>query len=135
MVALSIHSFFEGLALGLCTTFASTFSIFIAILIHKGIAGMSMGISLLKANDLKWMQCMCFIFAISSPIGIVLGMMIKGCSDIIQIIFTSIAAGSFVYIGCSEVVVQEFSKEGDKKKKVFVYLLGATIILLVGFCQ
>jgi len=48
MVALSVHSFFEGLALGLCKTFGNTMGIFIAILVHKGIAGMSLGISLIK---------------------------------------------------------------------------------------
>jgi zinc transporter ZupT len=53
----------------------------------------------------------------------------------VQIIFTSIAAGNFVYIGCSEVVVQEFSKPGDKARKIFVYLLGVAVIVLVGFCD
>jgi zinc transporter ZupT len=62
----------------------------------------------------------------------VLGMLIQGRSELVQIVFTCIAAGSFVYIGCSEVVVEEFNKEGPKKLKVLVYLLGATIIVLVG---
>ena len=31
MIALSVHSFFEGLALGLCTTFSSALSIFLIV--------------------------------------------------------------------------------------------------------
>ena len=78
MIALSVHSFFEGLALGLCTTFGNTMGIFIAIAVHKGIAGMSLGISLLKTFPGKdrLIKLLIFCFAISSPIGIFIGMLI-----------------------------------------------------------
>ena len=85
MIALSVHSFFEGLALGLCKTFGNTMGIFIAILVHKGIAGMSLGISLVKTFEnqpviIKWLV---FSFAISSPVGIIMGMLISDSSDLV----------------------------------------------------
>ena len=39
MIALSVHSIFEGLALGLATTEAAVMNMVIAILAHKGAAG------------------------------------------------------------------------------------------------
>ena len=85
MVALSVHSFFEGLALGLCTTFGNTMGIFIAILVHKGIAGMSLGISLIKTfpEQPSLIYGLVFCFAISSPVGIFMGMLISDSSDLV----------------------------------------------------
>jgi len=137
MVALSIHSFFEGFALGLCRNFGTAFSIFLAILIHKGIAGMSLGISLVRTfpNDITLCKWLVFSFAISSPVGIALGMSLANTSDLIEVIFTCLAAGTFVYIGCSEVVVQEFSVPGQRLLKLGAYMVGALIIILLWFAE
>ena len=137
MIALSVHSFFEGFALGLAREFATAFSIFLAILIHKGIAGMSLGISLVRTfpDDLALCKWLVFSFAISSPIGIALGMALANTDDIIEVIFSSLAAGTFVYIGCSEVVVNEFSVPGLRVVKLLAYLVGALIIILLWFAE
>jgi solute carrier family 39 (zinc transporter), member 1/2/3 len=137
MVALSIHSFFEGFALGLCREFGTATSIFFAILIHKGIAGSSLGISLVKTfpDDITLCKWLVFSFAISSPIGIALGMSLANASELVEVIFTCLAAGTFVYIGCSEVVVQEFSVPGDRLLKLAAYLVGALIIILLWFAD
>ena len=46
MLALSIHAIFEGLALGLEQDLTTAIDLMIAILIHKGVAGLSLAISL-----------------------------------------------------------------------------------------
>lgn len=46
----------------------------------------------------------------------------------VNVVFNSIAAGTFVYIACSEVVVEEFSLPGDRFKKYFLFMLGGIII-------
>ena len=137
MVALSVHSFFEGLALGLCKSFSSVLSLLLAIFIHKGIAGMALGISLVKTfpDNITLCKWLVFSFAISSPIGISIGMMIQNSNDIVQVIFTCLAAGTFVYIGCSEIIVQEFSVPGLRIVKLLAYLLGALIIILLWFAE
>jgi solute carrier family 39 (zinc transporter), member 1/2/3 len=137
MIALSVHSFFEGLALGLCTTFANTMGIFIAILVHKGVAGMSLGISLMKTfpDNGRMIKSLVFCFAVSSPVGIFIGMLIASASDLVQVIFTSLAAGTFVYIGCSEVIVNEFSRPEYRVLKLFMYLLGAGMIMCLFFVE
>jgi len=48
---------------------------------------------------------MVFMFAIATPLGVGIGMALADAGDLVDIIFSSLAAGSFVYIACSEVVV------------------------------
>ena len=55
MIALSVHSIFEGLALGLTSDFGNVVNMTIAILVHKGADSSSLGISLVKTfpDDFK----------------------------------------------------------------------------------
>ena len=64
MIALSVHSVFEGLALGLATTEASVVNMLIAICIHKGAASSSLGISLVKTfpNDFSLCRKLITVF-------------------------------------------------------------------------
>lgn len=57
MLALSIHSIFEGLALGLSTNVASCLNMVIAICIHKAAASLSLGISLIKTFPDNFTLC------------------------------------------------------------------------------
>ena len=57
MIALSVHSIFEGIALGLGKTEAAVMNMVIAILVHKGAAGSSLGISLVKAFPDNFKLC------------------------------------------------------------------------------
>ena len=130
MIALSVHSIFEGMALGLTKDFNDTLNIAIAIVIHKGAAASSLGISLVKTfpNDFKLCRWLVFCFACATPFGCALGMILANLGDIYEIIFNSIAAGSFVYIACSEVIVEEFSIPGNRYWKLLAFLVGAMII-------
>ena len=135
MIALSVHSIFEGLALGLATDMQSTVNMVIAICIHKGAAGTSLGISLVKTFPDNFRLCrqMILIFAFATPLGVGIGMAVINAGDIYDVIFSSIAAGSFLYIACSEVIVEEFSIPGNRYWKLLAFLLGATIITLLWF--
>jgi len=57
MIALSVHSIFEGLALGLQPDMASLVNMVIAIVIHKGAASCSLGISLVKTFPDNFRLC------------------------------------------------------------------------------
>lgn len=48
MIGLGVHATFEGLSLGMSKDFDSTLLFAIAIVLHKGAAGMSLGISMGK---------------------------------------------------------------------------------------
>lgn len=55
-------------------------------------------------------------------------MLLSQIDGIIEIIFASIAAGTFIYISCSEVIIDEFSDKENKVWKLAFYVLGAGII-------
>lgn len=137
MIALSVHSIFEGLALGLATTEAACMNMVIAILVHKGAAGSSLGISLIKTfpdNFRLCRQCV-FIFAIATPLGVVLGMILANAGEVYDVIFSSLAAGTFVYIAASEVIVEEFSVPGHRYWKLLAFLIGGAMITCLYFIE
>jgi zinc transporter 1/2/3 len=137
MIALSVHSIFEGLALGLQPDLASVVNMVIAILIHKGAASSSLGISLVKTfpNDFKLCRWLIFCFSCATPLGVIIGMCVMNAGDIYTIVFSSIAAGSFVYIACSEVIVEEFAIPGNRWWKLLAFLFGAALIMSLWFLE
>ena len=135
MIALSVHSIFEGMALGLSKNETDVINMLIAILIHKGAAGSSLGISLVKTfpNDFRLCRWLVFTFSIATPFGVILGIALASADDIYEIVFNSIAAGTFLYIACSEVIMQEFSAPGNRYWKLLAFLIGAAIITVLFF--
>ena len=48
MIALSMHSVFEGIALGLTKETSATINIMLALILHKPAAAISLGVSISK---------------------------------------------------------------------------------------
>lgn len=107
----------------------------LAIFVHKGAAGSALGISLVKAfpNDFRLVRWLVAIFAMATPLGIVIGILASRAGVIVDVIFSSLAAGTFVYIGCTEIIVSEFSMPGNRWAKFFALIVGATIITCLFF--
>ncbi|CAI2373214.1 unnamed protein product [Moneuplotes crassus] len=137
MIALSTHAVFEGIATGMVDDSHDIWTYIIAILLHKWAAAMSLGISMNKnfKDDKKIMYLLLFIFSFATPVGVGIGMGIANSNAITEIIFSSLAAGTFVYIACSEVIVEEFSIPKYKWIKMLAFLLGAALILCLGFIE
>ena len=97
MIALSVHSMFEGLACGLQTSLVPVLNIILAIGIHKSAAGSSLGIALVKTfpDDFKLVRILVLIFSSATPLGIILGMILATEGTIYSVIFSSLAAGTF----------------------------------------
>ena len=110
-------------------------NIVLAIGVHKSAAGFSLGVSLVKTfpNDFRLVKWLLFIFSVATPVGIVLGMILGKEGEIYSIVFSSLAAGTFLYIAASEIVVEEFTTPGNRWLKLFVFFLGATIITCLWF--
>lgn len=135
LFGLGAHSIFEGLAMGLETdrTGAATFAL--AIGLHKGAASMSLGIEFLKSFPDRpyYISSLIFVFSMFTPLGIVLGMILSDADDIVELVFTSLSAGTFLYIGCSEIIIEEFSIETAKYWKFFAFLVGIAFITSLHF--
>ena len=136
MIALSVHSLFEGIAVGITKDFESVGALIAAIALHKGAAACSLGISLVKTfpDDFSLCRWLVFTFALATPVGIILGMCIPD-SPVLDVVFNSLAAGTFLYIACSEVIVEEFTIPGGRCWKFLFYLIGIAIIFSLWFLE
>lgn len=100
---LSIHSFLEGAALGLANGLASTLIIFIAIIAHKSAASFALSVNLNRSLPYLSSRIIAFgFFSLMTPLGIYGGTWILEENQhnlLLMPIFSSLAAGTFIYIG------------------------------------
>jgi hypothetical protein len=52
-----------------------------------------------------------------------------------EVVFNCLAAGTFLYISCSEVIIDEFGKPENKKLKFLFYLIGLAFITSLLFVE
>ena len=130
LIGLGVHAVFEGIAMGTETDSGKAAIFALAIFLHKGAAGMSLGISLAKTfphRDLFVVSLLVF-FSTFTPLGIIIGMLLKSGDELIEIIFSCLAAGTFIYIAGSEIIVEEFAMPDGKCIKFLFYILGIVIV-------
>ena len=134
MIALAMHALFEGIALGLMMDWQPLTNLMIAIIIHKAAESMSLALSLLRSfKDQKTLLGLLVLFSCATPLGTTLGILLDNAPKIVDIIFTSLAAGTFIYVACSELIVEEFALPGKRWIKFLFFLLGAAIITSLWF--
>ena len=137
LLALGFHGFFEGMALGIQSEVTNTLSLFLAIAAHKWAASLTLGISFVKAGvEKKQLIIMVLIFAFIGPVGIAIGLILsETANDYLQGIFLAISVGTFIYIACSEVLVEEFENPNNKFLKFFMFMLGGLFIGGLSFLE
>ena len=130
LLALGFHGLFEGMALGIQSDIQSTLSLFLAIVAHKWAASLTLGISFVKAGVARnQLIIMVMIFAFIGPVGVAIGLILSETADeIVQGIFLAISVGTFLYIACSEVLVEEFENPNNKYLKFIMFMLGGIFI-------
>ena len=110
LIALSLHSFFEGVAFGIMDETSEAVNIMIAILAHKWSDTLSIGICLVKNDIPRYIAIRYIVFlSLTTPLGFVLGVNLSELDDIIKGIAYSVSAGTFLYISCIEIIHTEFS--------------------------
>uniref|UniRef100_A0A1B6CCS2 Uncharacterized protein n=2 Tax=Clastoptera arizonana TaxID=38151 RepID=A0A1B6CCS2_9HEMI len=134
LLALSIHSIFEGLAVGLESDFHSTLRVFFAVLIHKTVIGFSIGLNLLQSEmKLLTVILLSVIFALTTPLGIVFGIYLDNFYHdeqmlVLNGILQGIACGTFLYVTCFEVLPKELDKGRDRLLKILSILIGFSLM-------
>ena len=132
MIALSVHAIFEGLALGLMTEIKPFINLMVSIFVHKFAEAMSISIAMQKSGfEFKKLFWFMFLFSFATPLGCSIGLALSDASPLVGIIFTSLAGGSFIYVSCSELIVEEFSLPGNRWWKLLAFLMGAFFIGLL----
>ena len=130
LLALGFHGLFEGMALGIQSSVQSTLSLFLAIAAHKWAASLTLGISFVKAGIMRrQLIIMVLIFAFIGPVGVAIGLILSStANEIVQGIFLAISVGTFIYIACTEVLVEEFENPNHKYLKFLMFMLGGIFI-------
>jgi zinc transporter ZupT len=133
---LSIHAFLEGTALGLSEGFATTIVIFIAIIAHKSATGFALSVNLNKSMLSFSSRLINFsIFALMTPLGILGGTWILNSTEqnvLLMPILSSLAAGTFIYIGTLHGLARaSLIRHCCNMKEFFIMLLGFIMMALV----
>jgi len=133
MAALGAHGLSEGLALGVERGKHHILFLFFAIVAHKWAEGLALGISFSKTEirSKKIVALLC-AFSLSTPIGVGIGWLAQALlPKCAEGYFLGFSSGSFLYIGASEVVVEEFIQGQRHWRKLFFFCIGIALIYVV----
>jgi solute carrier family 39 (zinc transporter), member 1/2/3 len=131
--ALAVHSVLEMMALGLADTFGDCALLTLSISLHQPAESIALLVAFLKSG-LSEAQIILFlsIFSCMGPIGVLLGMLVNTyAAPIVDSIMLAIVAGTFVYVGATEVIPEEFEDSKHKWKKFGALISGILSILCI----
>ncbi|CAL6033458.1 ZIP_zinc transporter protein [Hexamita inflata] len=142
LIGLMIHDISEGVSLGLCVTFDDTLQMFLAIFLHKwceqvcqAICGIREGLTF--KQNMAYLIPLCMATPVSQIIAFMTIYFSTGSGEIpqtaliIQDVFMSFAAGTFIGIMFEEVIEVEMSHHNNNKQialKILTFIGGFGII-------
>eukprot|EP00532_Pseudo-nitzschia_australis_P008494 CAMPEP_0168168346 /NCGR_PEP_ID=MMETSP0139_2-20121125/3039_1 /TAXON_ID=44445 /ORGANISM="Pseudo-nitzschia australis, Strain 10249 10 AB" /LENGTH=405 /DNA_ID=CAMNT_0008085659 /DNA_START=97 /DNA_END=1311 /DNA_ORIENTATION=+ len=146
LVALSFHSLFETLAIGVTTNTATLTSTTSAILAHKAFAGYALG-SAMVASQMRQLHVLVlsFVFSVCSIVGVFVGIALERVidpEDSIPIgVIQAMVSGTFLYVSIVEIGMKELMthREGGDRpnavpmetwqvRKLVAFLIGYLIM-------
>lgn len=139
IAALSIHSIFAGIALGVQDTLANTLLIFIAIMAHKATASFALSVSLVRQGAPRGKTfALIFFFSTMTPLGIAAGDGIQEAlsgisAQAASAVVLALAAGTFIYIAALDLIRDEFLRPGSAWIKWCWTALGLVFMSLLAF--
>lgn len=130
LVALSLHSIFEGLAIGLQKNVDEVLQIFAAVVLHKCVIAFGVSLNLVqsKLRTVLIIQ-LTLVFCLAAPIGLGIGMGVMEFSNSLQASVLSgclqgIACGTFLYVTFFEVLPHELNNSDMRTPKMLFIILG-----------
>ncbi|XP_029683454.1 zinc transporter ZIP3 isoform X1 [Takifugu rubripes] len=138
--ALSAHSVFEGVALGLQDDGARLASLFLGVAIHEALAAVALGASVAKASlGMKHAVKLGLTVSLMIPLGMVLGMVIESAQTlagtVASVVLQGLAAGTFLFITFFEILSRELDEKQDRLLKVLFLILGYAALALLVFIK
>uniref|UniRef100_H2XKL0 Uncharacterized protein n=1 Tax=Ciona intestinalis TaxID=7719 RepID=H2XKL0_CIOIN len=138
---LSIHSIFEGLALGLEVNVSALIQLLLAVSVHKGVLAFGLGLRLFEAfaHKLSTALACAIIFCSASPLGCVVGIFLTPTSPQpnatvpVSAVLECLATGTFLYVTFIEVIPSEFSHNDGVDMTLLILLLGFGAIVGLQF--
>lgn len=141
--SLSLHSIFEGLAVGLVENEKEVLELCLALMIHKSIIALSLSFRLVQGKMRRSVAAVCLLlFAVMSPLGIAIGVGLteetkaSPSQQLVRSSLEGLAAGTFIYITFMEILPHELQGHGSNNMpKVCMLLLGFALVTAVLFIK
>jgi solute carrier family 39 (zinc transporter), member 1/2/3 len=114
LIVLCIHSIIEGGTVGINRTITEAFVIFIAILAHKSCDSFALANTLKRYKILPdYNVSIVVAYALMTPFGIavtstVMSLLSNRTGILVESSLNAIAAGTFIYIGALDAIIQQF---------------------------
>mmetsp|Transcript_46413 Transcript_46413/g.140559 ORF Transcript_46413/g.140559 Transcript_46413/m.140559 type:complete len:459 (-) Transcript_46413:390-1766(-) len=124
--ALAVHSVLEMTALGLANTFGESALLSLSIALHQPAESIALLVAFLKSGMpkseiMKYLS----IFSAMGPCGVALGMAVQEfAAPIVDAVMLAVVAGTFVYVGATEVIPEEWEEPDHKWKKFAALMMG-----------
>jgi len=134
-LVLTIHSFVEGAAIGISSSFAGAFVIYLAIIAHKGSESFALSANLHRYNlSLRSITRIILIFSLMTPLGVFAASLTKSLlhtssGEWLEAIFNAVATGTFLYLGTAHIV--EGEKSFDNIGEIVSLIIGITLMAVV----
>nr|XP_046247343.1 zinc transporter ZIP3-like isoform X2 [Scatophagus argus] len=140
VLALSAHSVFEGLALGLQEDGAKLGSLFLGVAVHETLAAIALGVSVAKASlGMKDAAKLGVTVSLMIPLGMVVGMGIESTQTlagaVVSVVLQGLAAGTFLFVTFFEILSHELNDKQDRLLKVLFLILGYAALAALVFIK
>ncbi|XP_074492718.1 zinc transporter ZIP3-like [Sebastes fasciatus] len=140
VLALSAHSVFEGLALGLQEDGAKLGSLYLGVAVHETLAAVALGVSVAKASlGMKDAAKLGVMVSLMIPLGMVVGMGIEStqtlAGSVVSVVLQGFAAGTFLFVTFFEILSRELDDKRDRLLKVLFLILGYTVLAALVFIK
>lgn len=129
-VALSLHSIFEGLAIGLQKNVEEVLQVFAAVVLHKCVIAFSLSLNLVQSHlQTRVIVQLTLIFCLAAPVGLGIGMGVMEVSNSLEAsvlsgVLQGIACGTFLYVTFFEVLPHELNNSDLRTPKMIFIILG-----------
>jgi zinc transporter 1/2/3 len=133
LTALAVHSILEMTALGLADSFADCSLLSLSIALHQPAESIALLVAFVKSgiphkDIIKYLS----IFSAMGPIGVAIGMAVNEfASPVVDCIMLAIVAGTFVYVGATEVIPEEWEHSDNKWTKFVALMTGIISIFAI----
>jgi zinc transporter ZupT len=114
VIALAVHSFFEGVGIGVQRHLLASLGVLAAVLAHKGFAAFALGMRFRSTGATVWDAVWGLVFfSLMTPIGIIIGMLLRAnvSSPWVDVVVLGISTGTFMYVGAVEILQHECADE------------------------
>jgi len=132
VMGLSIHSIFEGMAIGLGDSASDVWKLLAAVASHKLVISFCIGLEMsVTGISLAMHSCYMLVFCIATPLGIGIGWIFASDDDTEQkvaLILQALSAGTMIYVAFFEVIARERTKPANKLLQLAAIFLGYAVM-------